>query len=143
MTEDYILNILLQGLKPELTHLILLSNLQFVSIEIAQHKPGLVFLIFTGLYNIIVIYFEPTRNTCEYYQVKGITHNWLGTGTIPRDILHGKNYVEILRNNYMIVYNKFPELRYKDEWPVRGVYALPSILIDKSWLNNPYNRGAK
>ena len=144
MTKYYLLNILLQGLAPVLTHLILLSNVQFVSIDINPSKAsGMVSLTFTGLYNCIVIYFWSESNTCEYFQVQGITHNWLGTATIPRDILYDKNYVEILRNNYELVYHKFPELRYKASWPVQDAHALPSILVDKSCLNNPYNRGAK
>lgn len=147
MTKNYLLNILLQGLHPILTHYILLSNVQFVSIEttssIVPITSGWVCLTFTGLNNIVVIYFSPKRNTCEFFQVKGIMDTFLGTNSIPDNILYNKNYAEILRHNYELVYHKFPTLRYKNEWPVSGTYSFPSILVDKSWLNNPYNRGAK
>lgn len=147
MTKNYLLNLLLQGLHPILIYYILLSDIQFVSIETTASKvpitSGWVCLTFTGLNNIVVIYFSPKRNTCEFFQVKGIADTWIGNNSIPDNILYDKNYAEILRRNYELVYNKFPTLRYKDEWPVSGNYMSPSILVDKSWLNNPYNRGAK
>lgn len=148
MTKNYLLNILLQGLHPILTHYILLSNVQFVSIETTKSSKlptpsGWACLTFTGLNNIVVIYFSPKRNTCEFFQVKGIADTWIGTNSIPDNILYDKNYAEILRHNYELVYHKFPTLRYTNEWPVSGTYSSPSILVDKSWLNNPYNRGAK
>ena len=79
----------------------------------------------------------------NFFQVTEITDTFLGTNSIPDNILYDKNYTEILRRNYELVYNKFPTLRYTAEWPVSGNYTSPSILVDKSWLNNPYNRGAK
>ena len=76
MTKNYLLNILLHGLHPILTHYILLSNVQFVSIETTKSRKlptpsGWTCLTFTGLNNIVVIYFSPKRNTCEFCQVNG------------------------------------------------------------------------
>ena len=148
MTKNYLLNILLQGLHPILTYYILLSNVQFVSIETPKYMKvpaprGWVCLTFTGLNNIVVIYAGIKRDICKFFMVKGIAPTWIGTKSIPDNILYDKNYAEILRRNYELVYHKFPTLRYTNEWPVSGTYSSPSILVDKSWLNNPYNRSVK
>lgn len=146
--KNFLLNILLRGLHPILTYYILLSNVQFVSIETTKSSKlptpsGWACLTFIGLNNTVVIYFNQIRNTCEFFQVKGITDTFLGTNSIPDNILYDKNYAEILRRNYELVYNKFPTLRYTNEWLVSGTDSSPSILVDRSWLNNPYNRSAK
>lgn len=146
--KNCLLNILLQGLHPILTYYILLSNVQFVSIETTKYSKvptpsGWVCLKFTGLNNIVVIYTDIKRGICEFFLVKGIAPTWSGTKSIPDNILYDKNYAEILRRNYELVYNKFPTLRYTNGWTVSGTYSIPSILVDRSWLNNSYNRSAK
>lgn len=142
MIANYLLNFLLQGLPPLLITYILLSKVQFVSI-VSDKISYYYSVTFTGLYNNITMYYNPARKRFEVCQTKGITNTWLGSTNLPTDLASGNNYLAIVKHNCDMLYFKFPELLYKATWPACGCYDTPSLLIDQSWLKNPYNRGAQ
>ena len=69
--------------------------------------------MFTGLYNTITMYYNPTLKRFEVLQTKGITNTYLGSSTLPTALFSGRNYLDIVKHNYDMLWLRFPELLYR------------------------------